>query len=308
MFTFRYHLVSLAAVFIALAVGILLGAAISGKLGDAEDAFTKDRINSLNDQLNQERVRSDILERRGAAAGELVGEAYPALMENRLEGRGFAVLFLGPVDSSVRSAVERTLADADAGSPVRLIALDTPIDPQELDGVLADNEELARFAEGGDDFSALGEALGRELIEGNGTPLWSMLSGELVEERSGATSPDVDGAVVVRSWTPAEESSSNADEQQQADATESLFDGLLSGIEATGFPAVGVESSTAAASAVGDYRRQGVSSVDDVDTIAGRFALALLLAGGSPGQYGIKDSASDGVVPPIESVPTNTGG
>ena len=58
MFTFRYHLVSLAAVFIALAVGTLLGAAISGKLGDAEDALTKDRIDSLNEQLSQERART----------------------------------------------------------------------------------------------------------------------------------------------------------------------------------------------------------------------------------------------------------
>ena len=57
MFDFRYHLVSLAAVFIALAVGILLGAAISGKLGDAENSLSKARFDALNDQLTQERER-----------------------------------------------------------------------------------------------------------------------------------------------------------------------------------------------------------------------------------------------------------
>jgi len=36
MFDLRYHLASLAAVFIALAVGILLGVAISGKLSAAD--------------------------------------------------------------------------------------------------------------------------------------------------------------------------------------------------------------------------------------------------------------------------------
>lgn len=306
MFTFRYHLVSLAAVFIALAVGILLGAAISGKLGDAEDAFTRDRIDSLNEQLAQERARSEIFERRGSAATELVGQAYPALMEGRLAGRGFAVLFLGPVEGGVRSAVERTLADADAGTPVRLIALDTPLDPQELDGVLRDDNELARFAESGDDFTALGQALGDELVEGDGTPIWTALSSELVEERSGSTAAPVDGVVVVRSWLPPEEST--ADEKQQADATQTLFDGLLDGLAATDLPAVGVETSTGTESAIAEYRRRGLSSVDDVDTVAGRLALALLLAGGRPGHYGIKDSAGDGVVPPIEAVSTTAGG
>jgi hypothetical protein len=305
MFDFRYHLVSLTAVFIALAVGILLGAAISGKLGDAEDALTKDRIKSLSDQLAQERGRTDIIERRGDAAGQALEEGYPALMDNRLEGRGFSILFLGPVRGDVRSAVERTLADADSGSPVRLIAVDTPVDPDELDNVLLGNEELARYAEDGDDFGTLGEDLGRELVEGDETPLWSSLSSQLIEERSGTSTGAVDGAIVVRSWTPPVESA-DASEEQQTNATQTLFEGLLNGLEATGVPVVGVET-TAGDSAIADYSRQGISSVDDVDTIAGRLALAVLLAGGEQGHYGVKDSASDGVVPTIEPV-TTTGG
>jgi hypothetical protein len=306
MFDFRYHLVSLAAVFIALAVGILLGAAISGKLGDAENALMKDRVKSMSDQLTQERARSDIIERRSEAAEELLTDAYPALMANRLEGKGFAVLFLGPVDGSVRSALERALADADAGSPVRLVALDTPVDPQELDSALQGDELLARYAEGGDDFGSLGEALGRDLIEGNDTPLWTALSSRLIAERSGTTSIPVDGAIVVQTWHEPD-SEGDADQQSGTRATESLFEGLMRGLESTSLPVVGVQTT----SAEGDlalFRQQGVSSVDDVDTLAGRLALALLLQGAQPGHYGVKDSATDGVAPPIEPVTTTTGG
>jgi hypothetical protein len=306
MFTFRYHIVSLAAVFVALAVGILVGAAISGKLSEAEDDFTNARIASLNDQLAEERTRTADAERRSRAVTQLVEDAYPALMEGRLEGRGFAVLFLGPVNGDVRSAIERTLADADSGSPVRVIALDTPVDPTALDAFLQDSAELARFAEGGDDFGDLGGALGRELIDGDGTPLWSILSSELIEERSGATAAPVDGAIVVRSWTPPEQEA-DAEEDPGVHATETLFDGLLSGLRGSGFPVVGVETATSQVSAIEEYGSHGVSSVDDVDAIAGRLALALLLAGGRPGHYGIKDSASDGVVPTILPV-TTTGG
>jgi Copper transport outer membrane protein, MctB len=306
MFDFRYHLVSLAAVFIALAVGILLGAAISGKLGDAEDVLMKDRLAALNDQLTEERARSDIVERRSEAAQDLLADAYPALMQDRLDGKSYGVLFLGPVDGTVRSAVERTLSDADGGSPVRLVALDTPVDPDELGSTLQGDEQLARYAAGGDDFGDLGEALGRALVEEEGTPLWSSLSSTLIEERSGTTSGAVDGVIVVKTWKEPE-TLGDAQEQSETNATESLFDGLVRGLESTGLPVVGVEPSTAE-SDLALFRQQGASSVDDVDTVAGRLALALLLAGAEPGHYGVKDSATDGVAPPIEPVATTTGG
>ena len=46
------------------------------------------------------------------------------------------------------------------------------------------------------------------------------------------------------------------------------------------------------------FRAAGLSTVDDVDTPVGRLALALLLAGAPPGQYGVKDA--DGVAAPLQ--------
>jgi len=48
--------------------------------------------------------------------------------------------------------------------------------------------------------------------------------------------------------------------------------------------------------------------VDDVDTRVGRLALLLLLAGQSPGQYGVKDSAADGALPPLPARISPAGG
>ena len=84
MFDLRYHLASLAAVFIALAVGILLGVAISGKLSAADNAIAHDRIDQLGDQLKQANARADIIGRRNDAAEQLLEISYPALMESRL--------------------------------------------------------------------------------------------------------------------------------------------------------------------------------------------------------------------------------
>jgi hypothetical protein len=305
MFDLRYHLASLAAVFIALAVGILLGVAISGKLSAADNAIAHDRIDQLSEQLQQANARADTVGDRNDAAEQLLEISYPALMENRLEGKNIGVLFVGPVDGSVRSAIERTLSDADSGTPVRLTAVDTPVDASELDSALKGDQTLAEYAASGDDFGNLGRVLGRELVDGEGTPTWSSLSSMLVEERSGASTPPLDGVVVVRSWVPPEDPT--AEQEAQARPTETLLDGLLGGLKESNVPVVGVETTTEDASAIDLYRTQGVSSVDDVEALAGRIALALLLAGGEPGHYGIKDSASDGVAPAVDAVPAPSG-
>ena len=66
---------------------------------------------------------------------------------------------------------------------------------------------------------------------------------------------------------------------------------LLIGIEATGRELDAV------------FQRNGISSVDDVDEAIGRFALTLLLDGAKAGHYGVKPSAADGVLPPLETAP-----
>jgi hypothetical protein len=297
----RYHLASLAAVFVALAVGVLLGVAISGKVSDTSESAQRDQISRLSDQLDAERSRTRAAAGRSAAAQTVTEAAYPALMQERLAGKRVAVVFLGSVDGDLRSAIERTLGDGGAGAPLRTLAIKLPLDAARLDRVLAGNTELAAYS-GDSDFGDLGRELGRELVAGGDAPALTALQSELVEERSGSTTLPVDGAVVVRSWTPP---AADAVDQAQADrSTETLVEGILDGLDSTGVPVVGVESSTTqpASSDVQLYRERGVSSVDDVDTVFGRLALALLLAGGDPGHYGIADSATDGVTPPITPV------
>ena len=81
----------------------------------------------------------------------------------------------------------------------------------------------------------------------------------------------------------------------------------LSGLQNPVCRSVGVETTTEDPSAIELYRTQGVSSVDDVETLPGHVALALLLAGGAPATTGSRTSATDGVAPPIDSVPVPSG-
>lgn len=298
MFGLRYHVASLAAVFVALAVGILLGVAISGRVTDAGEGLEEELLRGENQRLQQDldsaRAAADAASRRGEASEELITRAYPTLMDNRLEDENVAVLFLGPADGALRAEVEGALADADGGAPSRVVALDVPIDAEELQAALEGDELLATYAGDGADFSDLGRELGRELVEGGDTPLWSALSTRLVEERSGTSSLPVDSAVVVAAWLPEEPAEEDPDP-----ATTSLMEGLVRGVDGTGAPVVGVAASDDPSAAVEFYLDHGVSAVDDIDTQPGRLALALLLAGAEPGHYGLSEDA-DAVVPPIE--------
>jgi Copper transport outer membrane protein, MctB len=302
VFGLRYHVASLAAVFLALAVGILLGVAISGKLSEAEESFESRERQELQDDLDAANARADAAEERGAAAEELVETAYRALVENRLDDLDVALVFLGPVDGRIRSAVEDTLSDAGAGGPAFVVALALPLEPDELQGTLEGDEQLAAYADDGD-FGGLGRELGEEIVLGGDTPLWNTLQSELVEERSGSFSPEVDGAVMVYSWTP-EAGEEGQEVPPEVESTLSLTEGLVRGVDASDVPVVGATTSGQAPDLVELYRDHGISSVDSVDTAAGRIALALLLAGGEPGHYGIKDSATDGVTPPVPQIPS----
>jgi hypothetical protein len=295
MFDLRYHVASLAAVFLALMVGIVVGVGISdrGFLRGTERSLFEKEISNLRrevDGLRRSRA-SDASERRAADA--LLRATYPELVQDRLSGKRIAVVFIGSVDAKLNGDVKLALEDAGAPPVLRLRAIKVPIDPKSTDGALDSRPALTSYA-GVDHLSALGRELGQELITGGETPLWDRLSGELVDEQAGTGRRDADAVVVARSAEP------------QHGPTRAFLRGLYSGLADGGVPAVGVESSQTPSSAVGAFDHAGVSTVDAIDTLGGRAALVLLLAGGQPGDYGFKGTATNGVLPPLASVPAPT--
>ena len=284
MFDLRYHVASLAAVFIALIIGILVGVGLagSGVTSKVDLKVEKQRNADLRATLDQVKTQRDAAQRTQKA----FQLAYPALMANRLAGKHVAILFIGPEDGTVRGAIEKTLADAGAPPPLRLRALKVPIDAQAIDSVLFAHAAFVKYV-GDDKLGALGRALAGEFALGGETPLWALLNRRLVEERSGPAKQPADAVIVVRTVEP------------QQDGTARFLTGLLGGLNTAGTPVVGVEETNTQPSAVPAFSSRGLSSVDDVDEPVGRFALALLLNGGVHGQYGVKDTAS-GVLPPVE--------
>jgi hypothetical protein len=281
MFDLRYHVASLAAVFLALVIGILVGVGIAdrGLVDKFNRSLLEQRVAQLRSQLDRASKTSKRSAREQAAAQSYINETYPVLVHNRLRGHRVAVVFVGKTDSDLRSALDRAFNDSGAVQ-IRLRALKLPVDDEELDTKLKAQPGDQQYV-GKSKLDQLGKALGEELVSGGDTPLWNTLNDSLVDYKEGGSKQPVDGVVVARTVPP------------QRDGTSRFLFGLYQGLRSVGLPAIGVEASDAANTAVPIYKSAGLSSVDDVDTPAGRLALVLLLGGGPNGQYGFKRTADD---------------
>lgn len=289
MFDFRYFVATIAGLFLMLAVGILLGVGISGR-GLLEDA-ERDRLEGQIARLQEESAAADAtvedLERRQQAVADFVESAYPVLAAGRLAGKRVGVVVLGPADQDALPFVERAV-EADAGGSVaRMRALELPLRVDAVEAEIDARAELGGYA-GEEQLANVGRDLGRELVAGGETPLWDALEAELVEERSGALAEPLDGVVVIRTAGP------------QAGPTSRFLAGLYQGLNSTGVPVVGVEPARVEQSAIPVFRDYGLSTVDGIDEELGQLATILLLAGANPGDYGTRDTAEDGILPPIE--------
>jgi Copper transport outer membrane protein, MctB len=287
MFDLRYHVASLAAVFVALLIGILVGVGLTGKVDDAEKAELRRQIEVKDDELRAARESQANSAREDEAVGKLVEHGYPLLMDERLTGKRIGLIFIGSTDQDLRTAVTTTLDDAGARNLTRVRALKVPIDAGRVNGTLRGSPALARYA-GDDNLQELGRALADEFVQGGDTPAWDALTTHLVVDQSGTGGSPLDGVVVARTAGP------------QKDETADFLTGLYGGLADAGAPAVGVETTGDSTSAVRIFDRADLSTVDNVDTPAGRLALALLLAGAERGNYGVKETATE--VLPEESL------
>jgi hypothetical protein len=106
---FRYHLVSILAVFVALAIGIVLGTTVlSGALLDN----LRSNISSLTQDKEELRGQVGGLQEEAAAADDFVQAAAPALLAGRLPGARVVVIGAPGAAGDVRDAVADAVEQA----------------------------------------------------------------------------------------------------------------------------------------------------------------------------------------------------
>src|SRR5437763_7340910 len=129
IFHLRYHVPSLAAVFIALVIGILVGVALASHgLGNTERKSLEDDLRRAQNRVDALNARVDSLQQNGAASQTFVNSTYNALMTDRLKGKRIAVLFVGKVDHGVEDDIATAIKDAGGRAALRMYAVQVPHD------------------------------------------------------------------------------------------------------------------------------------------------------------------------------------
>lgn len=271
----RYHATSLIAVLVALAIGILIGAALGG---DILDSTRKDLERSLKGNLEDARSRADQLSDELARADEFSERVYPVLVDSRLQGRRIAVVAFGGLPDDVQGSVEDALGPTGA----RLVGVGVVREPVDLKALAGDlsRTRLAAIARDPETQTEFGVGIGRQMVRGGET--LERVRSHLFSRASGNFG-GLDGVIVVRS----EPQDMGPVQRSTAGRMESA---VAAGITGTRTPTVGVESSTAEPSSISFFQGNDLSSVDDVDLVAGQLAMVLALRG-AEGSFGVKGSA-----------------
>ncbi len=157
----RYHVASLAAVFLALAVGILIGSEVGG---DVLSSTRKDLERSLTEDLDQSRAEVRSLRTRLEQADEFGAAILPSLVSDRLEGKRIGLVGFGGLPSEIVDPVEETLSIAGADL-VATGAVRQPPDREAL-AISLEGTGYARLDRSGPALSRYGRAVGLQMVRG----------------------------------------------------------------------------------------------------------------------------------------------
>ncbi|HMG29582.1 MAG TPA: copper transporter [Jiangellaceae bacterium] len=310
MIDFRYHLVSIIAIFFALATGIVLGA---GPLDEQVDATLADQIPELREENQQLRDQIVALEASTEYQETFIQTVMPQLVGNRLSDREILLVTLPGADEGEVSGVRDTLEAA--GAAVQATAAIQPAwTDAESEAVL---DELAvqlvssgtTLPEDTDGYDRAAAVLAGALLAPTGeqgtvddavtTGFGAEELGLVTIEPASDSEPLAEAtlAVVVAGPPP----------EDDADRSNGILRALVSQLDAAGAGAVvgGGPSSSGDGSLLAAIRSdtdvsEAVSTVDSIDLASGRVTVVLATVEqeqGGAGSYG-KVGTTDGVLPP----------
>ena len=307
MISLRTHAISLAAVFLALAVGVVLG---SGLLSNTLLAGLRDDKHELQDQINTLTDDKNALNEKLDAADEFDSQMAPRVLRDTLAGKSVVIFgtpdandddvdslsrMVGQAGGSVTGTVALTDEFVDANSAEKLLSVvNSPIVPA---GAQLSATSLDQGSQAGD---LLGIALliskdpAAPVVNATqrDTVLAALRDTGFVTYGSQHIGPANTALIVTGGGLGDDAGNRGATVARFAAGLAQHGSGtVLAGRDgsASGTAAVAVTRSDAGLAAA-------ISTVDDVDSESGRITTVLalddLLNGGRPGQYGIGQGAS----------------
>lgn len=290
MYTWRYHLLTLVAVFLALGLGLLVGIGLSdsGVVETGNEGLASDIQHDLDNlsQINNELNRSASYNQR------YQDDTLPYLVSGQLQGQRYAVVAAGTVGDQVLRDLGSAINSA-GGQVTSTTRLNSRFD------TAATLERLRVAAQGDPSFSGLdqstlptllGQQLAADIGAAGGTSLLDALQGTLVDSTNGSYATPVNAVLLIN----------RADDQQSPQYAD-LEKQFLLALRGLGVRPVAAETADAPISEIPLFINADVSSVDNLDSRIGQVSVIHVLRG-EQGSFGVKTTAD--LLIPILKAPT----
>lgn len=309
MIDFRYHLVSLISVFLALAVGVVLGA---GPLQNSLGTALNDQVTALRENRNATQAKLEQTETAVNERDSYITQAATSLLPGTLASKNVAMVLLPDAKAEDADAIATQLKNAGATVTGRVSLTSTWVDLSrenyrstfsgQVQGHLGSTN--SKDANG-----ILGEALAKALTANDDSSrvLMDMLS--VTVDKSGTPFISVDSTptaaaemIVVVGPRPQASSGKGATVEASPGEDPKAWAKALEGTAGRA-PTVVVGSADGDGGVVGIIRSEKakVTTIDSVGQIAASVSTPLALAStraGTTGHYGF-DKGAEAVMPPV---------
>ncbi len=283
MFDYRYHALSLAAVLLALALGVLIGVAIgdSNLVSSAKSGIVHD----LDSEVSEARHQVGQLQQKLSDEEAFVSDLYPMAVHGLLNGRSdrAGVLRRRPPITSTRWCA--TAVTQAGGRSLDGVAVREPLDLAAIGREAAGTHYAGARELDPTLVERFGQLVGRQLVSGG-----QLVDRELLSRVRGSLLSAFDGQLGQSRRARRDARGPNRDEPGSDRSVRGVRVRHARRCRRCRRSDRGRGAESSEPSQVLWYKSKGISSVDDLDTTAGQTALVYALSG-DRGSFGIKSTA-----------------
>ncbi|MCL4474149.1 MAG: copper transporter [Actinobacteria bacterium] len=279
MLTWRYHLLSLVAVFLALGLGVLVGISLtdSGFVETSQNVL----VNDIQKNVEDLQGRNDQLSHERSTNLRYQDDTFPFIVGGRLQGKRIALVAAATAGDDIIRNMTSAIHGA-GGQVVSTTILNPLFDAAAVTPKVKNDmkgDPLFATVDDSSMTSAVGRGLARDIGRGGGVKLLASLQGTLVDSISGGYDLPVDAVVTI-----------SREENDQVPAYSDLEKRFLLNLKEFGVLTVGTETSDAPRSEIPLFQSVDISSVDNIESRIGQVSVVYVLSG-EKGAFGVKPTA-----------------
>ena len=284
MINWRYHIMSIVAVFLALGLGIIIGIGL-GENGTV-DLGQQGLVEDIRRDIDELRNENNMLNNEQSINLRYQDNTFPYLVAGQLQGKKIALVSSSSVSEEDRRNVAGAIETA-GGQVVSTTVFDSRFDAAAVIARLQETQQQYPQLAAADE-TTLAKLLGNQLALEVATTVppaaLTSLQGSLGASVAGSYDLRIDAVVLL--------TSADNDYSPYYSDLEREF---ILGLKGTGITVVGGEPANAPSSEVPMFIAMGISSVDNIGSRIGQLSLVYALAG-ERDAYGVKPT-SDMLIP-----------